>query len=418
MLLRKNMIPTDDRGSVLLDSWSFRLFEVQKIFMKPGMLGEEAFCTKIVAPLVQAILGFKPLSVYTDTCTKISMVTREHQLGWAGLPGRFKDSVVPLLRQAVTTPEYSLFLYATPETVEWAWGQLHGSAGLPDQSTEWTDYRNILYLDRANSKAQEKQDRALSKTLVKQKNEILASMSTNYDKFTNNPFSVLGERQRIGMTAQDLWPFSTGETLVVVKVGNDIIGSPYSTGLVPGDYLTVDRWTVAYESSNVDSEQRRLYLDLKRGNRKLEVDVDNWPVWLYRVDPSEVQDRVERELYDAVYDGSNLKPIQDKATGKALTRQAAREKRATQVDAMNQKLYDQVKDFSEEEMISFRSVLDLSARLAEEFNIVTEDEMEAIVDFLQTRRDNLQKVASKGKPKIRILEPEFVVDPEPEDFGD
>jgi hypothetical protein len=426
LLLTTVRLPRSVDG-IVTDTWSSRLFEVQKTCLRSGFLSEGDFVIKVIKPLLLTILGLRKLDSYTTVCTKLRSIDSTHRLSWAELPPYFVERVVPELRAALKTPEYQNFLDCdgdldSVETFN-LWVELHGSAGFPGAASDWTDYRNIMWLDRACYMLPVERSlpvglgKAAIPSAPKQvfTQEALDLMSLDlmsYDKtkLESNPF----ELPNGGAQAQDLWPFSTGEMLKVVKVGTDIRGVPYQ-GVVPGDQLVVDRWTVNYASSNVDSKQRRLCLYLRRTGRMLEVDVDAWPVWLVRVDQSEVQDRVERELYDAVYDGSNLKPVQDKTTGKALTRQAAREKRAAQVDAMNQKLYDQVKDFSEEEMISFRSVLDLSARLAEEFTVVTEEETDALIEFLQTRRERNQSAGAKRQPKIRILEPMFIVDPEPDD---
>ena len=92
--------------------------------------------------------------------------------------------------------------------------------------------------------------------------------------------------------------------------------------------------------------------------------------------------------------------------------------RVSKIEAMNKRLFTAVKDFTDEQLDYFRRTLNLALRLTTEIEDFTDEEVDVVVEYLQARRTREEEevaVAPKRKPKIRILEPQYVVDLEPEE---
>jgi hypothetical protein len=416
LLLTEKML-LDGFDGEKLDTWSKRLYDVQQRLV-PEFYTEMEFCKQIVLPMIQAILGTTSLAYYYNACEQIFRYLPNHQLGWGSLPEIFVKQVVPKIRQVLRTPEYQAFLNATPdERKVRAWDELHGSAGFPGSSNIWTDYRIVMYLDhylsiqlpaqklatKSLEQSREQAEQALVKRLDPDLTQSVREAMQNSD-YGSDPFSMPSR----GRQAIDLWPFSVGEVLEVTDTARDY------TGVVPGERVVVERWEVSYPNSD-DDPDRRLFLsvaDPLNSNRTLEVNVALWPVWLRRLSNAEYTTIISKTAKKVA---KNLQvPTESLTTGKALLRQRESAARLNRIEAMNNRLFDAVKNFTDEELADFRSALNLSIRLVDEVEDVTDEEVDAAVEFLLTRRA-ARSTPSKGKPKIPILDPVYVVDPEPED---
>lgn len=327
------MLLTPDRLPRQPGSWSARFLRVQDLIVGAGALDPGEFCTRITGPMVAAILGYASEQSYTLVCQTISRWVPRHGLDWYRSPAGFIDRTIPVLRAALSTPEYIKFFGAITGQEYQAWVDLHGSAGLPGDPTEWTDARNILYLDRYLSPEPFKR----------------AQLFGVNQSLENNQKSTYQEYLRAQIAGLD-----------IDKVMGTISSSSADKylGIVPAAF----------------------------------------------VDPNDPNRLSPALTYSYVSAPLPYADISTPGGGSRLTR----------IAKMNEQLFAAVVDFSDEEIAEFRSTLALALRLTEEVQNVTEEETDAVVAFLQERR-GYQKAEPVVKGKVRILEPQYVVDPEPEE---
>jgi hypothetical protein len=78
-------------------------------------------------------------------------------------------------------------------------------------------------------------------------------------------------------------------------------------------------------------------------------------------------------------------------------------------------LFKELRGLSIEELRDFRRSLDLVLRLTGEIEDLEDEELEAVIEFLKARREKSKVEPGDKKTKVKILEPPYVVDPEPEE---